>query len=88
MGSSRHPTSFGQAFRAFEGIQILISTAYRSGAPIWPDRAVAALSAEFPESGLSADELREALMEEAMRAGVPIRADPTSLPRCGESLPR
>ena len=74
MGSSTHPRSFGQAFKVYEGLQIIISSAYRSGAPIHPDYAVAALQAAFPGSGVPSSELRKAVVEAAREAGVSLAA--------------
>ena len=74
MGSFKHPHSFGQAVKVFEGLQIIISSAYRSGDPIHPDYVVAALEAAFPGSGVSSSELRKAVADAAREAGVSLAA--------------
>jgi hypothetical protein len=69
------PTAFGQAFKLQHGLQVIISTAARSGAPIWPDYAAAALIAAFPDGGQSPDELKQAIIQAALDAGVPVRTN-------------
>lgn len=80
--------SFGEAFKLHHGIQVIISTAFHDGTPIWPDHAVTALTAAFPDCGVPPAVLRQAVIEAALKAGVSVRtisAATASLPACGEA---
>ncbi len=70
MGSK---TPFPELFRVYDAVQVIVSSAFQDGVPIWPDYAVAALAAAFPTCGLSEAELRDAVLDAALQAGVPVR---------------
>ena len=70
MGSK---TPFPELFRVYDAVQVIVSSAFHDGVPIWPDYAVAALTAAFPKCGLSEAELRDAVLDAALQAGVPVR---------------
>src|SRR5688500_19440076 len=70
MGSN---TPFPELFRVYDAIQVIVSTASRDHVPIWPDYAVAALTAAIPTCRLSEAELRNAVLDAALQAGVPVR---------------
>ena len=72
MGSFQ-PPSFGEAFGLHHALQLTIDTAFRSGAPIFPEALTGTLLAQFPRSGMSDDEVREAIVKAAKAAGVTIR---------------
>ena len=65
--------SFSEAFKLHHGIQVIVSTAFHDGAPIWPDHAAIALAAAFPGCGLCRNELRDAVIAAALQAGVSVR---------------
>src|SRR5688572_4796797 len=66
-------TTFPELFRVYDAIQVIVSTASRDNVPIWPDYAVAALTAAIPTCRLSEAELRNAVLDAALQAGVPVR---------------
>ena len=66
-------TTFPELFRVYDAIQVIVSTASRDNVPIWPDYAVAALTAAIPTCRLSEAELRDAVLDAALQAGVPVR---------------
>jgi hypothetical protein len=70
MGSK---TPFPELFRVYDAVQVIVSSAFHDGVPIWPDYAVAALTAAFPKCGLSEAELRDAVVDAALQAGIPVR---------------
>jgi hypothetical protein len=70
MGSK---TPFPELFKVYDAVQVIVSSAFHDGVPIWPDYAVAALTAAFPACGLSEAELRDAVLDAAFQAGVPVR---------------
>ena len=70
MGSK---TPFPELFRVYDAVQVIVSSAFHDGLPIWPDYAVAALIAAFPTCGLSEAELKDAVLDAALQAGVPVR---------------
>ena len=72
MGSS-NPPSFGEAFGLHHALHLAVNTAFRSGAPLCPETLIEILMAQFPASGLTEDQVREAIVEAAKEAGVTIR---------------
>jgi hypothetical protein len=72
--SSKPASSLGSAFQLSEAIQVIISTAARSGSPIRLDAALRSLQTEFPEAGVSGIELSEMIVKAAGEARVTVTA--------------
>jgi hypothetical protein len=65
-------SSFGGAFDAAYALQVIISAAFRSGAPVSLDQTVKTILAKFPDCGMSRDELHKAALDAAEEAGVTV----------------
>lgn len=71
-GGQSTPIPFGRAFRVTEAAYLLVSTAARSGAPLFLDQAVRVLQREFPDLVVRNVNVAEIVIEAAAELGVPI----------------
>ena len=65
---------FSQAFRIYEAIQILISASSRSDRPIDLGQAMATLASDFPDARRAPEAVRQAILQAAAEAYVPVDA--------------
>jgi hypothetical protein len=70
--------SFGAAFNAAQALQVVISDAFRSRGPLSLDQTVDAILAEFPDCGMSRNELWTAALDAAEQAGVRVTGNDTA----------
>lgn len=66
--------SFGELFELHRAVEELISNAVKDGTEISPDHAVTELRSKGAGLGLSTDEVRDAIVAAAGRAGAAIRS--------------
>ena len=76
MGRSVSNPPFGEVFGFHHALQLAVSTAFRSGAPMCPETLTAALMSQYPGSGMTEAEVRAAIAKAADAANVPIRHAP------------
>jgi hypothetical protein len=76
MGRAISNPPFGEAFGFHHALQLAVSTAFRSGAPMCPETLAAALISQYPGSGMIEAEVRAAITRAADAANVPIRHAP------------
>jgi len=67
---------FGAAFGATHAVELMLSTSFRSGIPVCPDQVADLVLAEFPDCGMSREQIRADARQAAMRAGVPLSDAP------------
>jgi hypothetical protein len=64
--------SFSGSFKAHDAIQVMLSSAFHSGASICPDEAAEVLLSAFPDCELSRFELASAIIEGALAAEITV----------------
>jgi len=76
---SLNRSQFGAVFGATHAVELILSTSFRSGTPVCPDEVADIVLAQFPDCGMSRDQIQADAREAARRAGVTLierRADP------------
>jgi hypothetical protein len=69
----RSEPAFADMYAVHQAVEVLVSAALKDQRPIWTSHAVTSLEAAFPNCGLSRDELRDTIMDAALKAGAPVR---------------
>ena len=74
MNAHQLPQSIERRLQLNEAIRVVITTAARSGYPLWEDMTVRSLRSANPDVQITDAELRDAVMQAAASAGVSIKS--------------